>query len=201
MKYLSFDIEATGLKEDCLMIEFAAVPFDVEQRCIRDDLTFHSFIKCPSFEELEGKIDPWVAENMRGVIEQASRSDINLSDFKINFGSYLNDPRVREFFGDRKIVLFGKSLNAIDLPFMNRDLGWDWMRENFYHRTFDFSAFCYGLIEMKVLPEGMDSGTKLMDFLGMGDVAHTALEDAINTARMLFDTLDLYERDFPHQDS
>jgi len=32
MKYLSFDIEATGLAEHCLMIEFAMVPFDADAR-------------------------------------------------------------------------------------------------------------------------------------------------------------------------
>ena len=38
MKYLSIDIEATGLAEDCLMIEFAMVPFDTQFRRLEDSL-------------------------------------------------------------------------------------------------------------------------------------------------------------------
>ena len=33
-------------------------------------------------------------------------------------------------------------------------------------------------------PAGMESGSAMMNFLGMGNVAHTALEDARNTALM-----------------
>ena len=43
-----------------------------------------------------------------------------------------------------------------------------------------------GLMDMGLLGKGMDSGSKLMEFLGMGEVCHTALEDAINTAKMYF---------------
>ncbi len=44
---------------------------------------------------------------------------------------------------------------------------------------------------MKILPSGMDSGNKLMQFFNMGDVAHNALDDAINTIKMFFKILDL----------
>ncbi len=201
MRYLSFDIEATGLKEDCYLIEFAAVPIDAETREIRDDLTFHTFVSCPTFESLKENLDPWVIENNEELINKANKTGVTLEGFKEKLSGYLNDPRVKDFFESKKVVLFGKSINAIDLPFMNRDLGWDWMRDNFSHRTFDFTTFCYGLVDMGVLPQGMESGSKLMEFLGMGEVAHTALEDAVNTAKMYFHSLDLIDRERPSIES
>ena len=40
---------------------------------------------------------------------------------------------------------------------------------------------------------GMDSGSNLMNYLNMGEVAHTALEDAKNTAIMYLKLLDKFE--------
>lgn len=195
MRYLSFDIEATGLGKDCLMIEFAAIAIDAKEREVRDDLKFHSYITCPSFEELKPALDPWVVENNEKLIEKAHQEGATLEQFKEDLSQFINNPRVKNFFDNKRIVLFGKSINAIDLPFMNRDLGWEWMRQNFSHRTFDFTSYCFGLVDMGLLPKGMESGSKLMDFMGMGDVAHTALEDAINTAKMYFYTLDMIDQE------
>jgi len=43
---------------------------------------------------------------------------------------------------------------------------------------------------MGLLEKGMDSGAKLMEKFGMGEVSHTALEDAVNTAKMYFKILE-----------
>jgi DNA polymerase III epsilon subunit-like protein len=40
---------------------------------------------------------------------------------------------------------------------------------------------------------GYDSGTPLMNYFGMGEVAHTALEDAVNTAKLYMKLLDMIE--------
>ena len=47
---------------------------------------------------------------------------------------------------------------------------------------------------MGLLEPGMDSGNKLMEYFKMGDVAHTALEDAVNTAQMYFHLLDKFQK-------
>ena len=190
MKYLSLDIEATGLNEDCLIIEFGVIPFDTETQKIEEELAFHHYVKCPSFEELTPKLDQWVKTHNEGLIRKAHESGLPLSDFKTSLQTYLESPAVKQYFGKDKIVLFGKSMNAIDLPFLNRDLGWDFMRKYFHHRQLDFSAACLALIDLKLLPPGMDSGTNLMQYLKMGIVSHTALEDARNTAIMYFKILE-----------
>ena len=102
----------------------------------------------------------------------------------------MESAEIKKFFDNEKVVLFGKSLNAIDLPFLTRDLGWDYMRKYFQHRVHDLSSVAYNLIDLGFLPPGSESGSQMMNDLGMGEVAHTALADAKNTALMYFKLLD-----------
>ncbi len=193
MKYLSIDLEATGLGEDCLIIEFAMIPFDTQFKRLEEPLARSTYIHCPSFEDLKPSLDPWVREHNEKIIRKAHSEGLMLSEFKVWLQTYLESKEVRDYFQTQKIVLFGKSMNAIDLPFMNRDLGWEFMRKYFHHRILDLSSIGYGMVDLGNLPMGMDSGSNLMNHLGMGDVAHTALEDAKNTAIMYLKLLDKYE--------
>lgn len=193
MKYLSIDIEATGLAENCQIIEFAMIPFDTQFKRLEESLARTVYVHCPSFEDLKDSLDPWVKEHNEKIIRKAHQDGISINAFRDYLKNYLEDPRVREYFGNQKIVLFGKSMTAIDLPFLTRDLGWEFMRKYFHHRNLDLSGLGYGLIDLGLLPQGMDSGTNLMNYLGMGDVAHTALEDAKNTAIMYLKLLDKFQ--------
>lgn len=183
MRYLSIDIEATGLAESCLMIEFAMVPFDAGSGTLEEDLARSWYIQCPSFEELKPALDPWVVQHNEGLIRKAHAEGLPLAEFREEMRTYLESPAVKKYFGG-KITLFGKSMSAIDLPFLNRDLGWDFMRKYFQHRQLDLSGTAYALMDLELLPAGMESGSALMGHLGFGAVAHTALEDARNTALM-----------------
>lgn len=192
MKYLSIDLEATGLGENCQIIEFAMIPFDTQFMRLEESLARSTYVHCPSFEDLKPTLDPWVIEHNEKLIRKAHQDGRMLSEFKEWLKNYLESQEVRQYFGSQKIVLFGKSMSAIDLPFMTRDLGWEFMRKYFHHRNLDLSGLGYGLIDLKLLPQGMDSGTNLMNHLGMGEVAHTALEDAKNTAIMYLKLLDKF---------
>jgi DNA polymerase-3 subunit epsilon len=196
MKYLSIDIEATGLAQDDLMIEFGMIPFDSDHG-LREDLARNFYIQCPSFEELAPRLDQWVAEHNEQLIRKAHSDGISISSFKNDLISYLESPEVKSYFGDQdkgKITLFGKSMSAIDLPFLNRDLGWDFMRKYFQHRQLDLSSVAYALIDLKLMPQECTSGSYLMKHLGLGDVCHTALEDARNTALMYLKIRELYAK-------
>ena len=190
MRYLSFDIEATGIEEDALIIEFGMVPFDTAEKKIYRNLEKHFYIQCPSFSELEPNLNPWVKENNKELINLAHKQGISKELFKQELETYLNSSQIKDFFNNEKVMLFGKSISAIDLPFLNRDLGWEWMNHYFHHRNLDLSCFTLGLIDMGKLEKGMDSGSKLMNYLEMGEVCHTALEDAINTAEMYLKLLE-----------
>ena len=195
MRYLSFDIEATGLEENALIIEFGMVPFDTETGVIEEDLAKHFYIQCPSFEKLKPDLNEWVIKHNKSLIETAHKNGISIEEFKAELESYLDSAEIRKYFNHERIMLFGKSISAIDLPFLNRDLGWEWMNKHFHHRNLDLSCYTLGLIDMGHLEKGMDSGAKLMNFLGMGEVEHTALEDAINTAKMYLLLLDKFKID------
>ncbi|WP_127716435.1 exonuclease domain-containing protein [Halobacteriovorax sp. HLS] len=187
MRYLSFDIEATGLAENDYMIEFGMIPFCAVTGEMNYDLQRNWYIKCPSFEELKPRLDQWVIDHNEELINKAHEDGQELSAFKKLFEDYLMSEEVKEYFGKdqgNKIVLFGKSMNAIDLPFMNRDLGWNFMREHFHHQVLDLSSVVRSLCDLKILPETCQSGSGLMKHFDMGDVAHTALEDAVNTAKL-----------------
>lgn len=192
MKYLSIDLEATGLGENCQIIEFAMVPFDTQLKRLEDSLARTVYVHCPSFEDLRDTLDPWVREHNEKIIRKAHSEGMMMSEFKEYLRKYLESEEVRTYFGSQKIVLFGKSMTAIDLPFMTRDLGWDFMRKYFHHRNLDLSSVGYSLIDLGMLPMGMDSGSNMMNYLGMGEVMHTALEDAKNTAIMYLKLLDKF---------
>jgi oligoribonuclease (3'-5' exoribonuclease) len=193
MKYLSIDIEATGLDEDCLIIEFGMIPFDAKTRTLADDLAMGFYVQCPTYESLEANLNPWVKEHNKELIQKANTEGVSQEEFKRKLQEYLDSAAVKEYFGKDKIVLFGKSLSAIDLPFLNRDLGWEWMGEHFSHRNLDLSCLVYGLVDMGKLPKECVAGGFLMKHLGYGEVEHTALEDAVNTAKMYLKILELTE--------
>ena len=79
MKYLSFDIEATGLEENAHIIEFGMVPFDTETGTIDHSLAKHFFIKCPSYEELEPNLNEWVKKHNKELIQTAHSTGISIS--------------------------------------------------------------------------------------------------------------------------
>ncbi|MDD0852691.1 exonuclease domain-containing protein [Halobacteriovorax sp. GB3] len=189
MRYLSFDIEATGLGEKDYIIEFAMIPFDAKQRVLEEGLSKHFYIKCPSFDSMKKDLDPWVIEHNEELIKKAHKDGIEIERFKRELEIYVTNPTIKEYFQGQKITLFGKSMNAIDLPFMNRDLGWEFMRKHFNHRVHDLTSVTYSLIDLKCLPAKCESGSELMKHFNMGHVAHTALEDARNTALMYFKML------------
>jgi oligoribonuclease (3'-5' exoribonuclease) len=190
MKYLSFDLEATGLAEHDLIIEFALVPFCAQTKTLAENLSKHWFIKCPSFEELKPNLDQWVIDHNKELIDKAHTEGTEIEQFKIELSEHLNTPEMKEYFNNQKIILFGKSMNAIDLPFMTRDLGWNYMRDHFHHQVLDMSSIAISFADKGLLPMKCKSGGGLMEHFNMGEVAHTALEDAKNVARLYFKSLE-----------
>ena len=129
-------------------------------------------------------------KNNRELIEKAHNEGITLSAFKEELEKYLESDSVKQYFGGERPVLFGKSVASIDIPFLKRDLGWGWFERHFSHRQLDLSAVSYCLIDQDILPRSCSTGSGLMRHLGMGEVAHTALEDARNTAIMYLRLID-----------
>ncbi|MBF0359531.1 MAG: hypothetical protein HQK49_00875 [Oligoflexia bacterium] len=187
MKYLSIDIESTGLEKNSYLIEFAAIPFDTATKKIEQSMLFHSLVQCPSFDSIRPLLDPWVIEHNKNLIIQANSKGLPILEFRKQFDDYLKSESIRQYFQNEKndkITLFGKSLNALDLPMLHRDLGHTFMNKFFSHKVMDLTCFCFGLIDLGLLPKGLDSSSELVKYfnINVGVVAHTATEDAINTA-------------------
>lgn len=192
MRYLSIDIEATGLLPHDQIIQFSFIPFCSENG-LEDSLERDYVVKCDSFEALKPNLNPWVIEHNKELIEKSHAVGIEISELKTKLTEYFDSPEVKKYFGDAPIVLFGKSMSSIDIPFLKRDLGHDWMEKYFCHRTLDLSCMVYGLMDLGMLPRGLESGSKLMDYFQMGEVKHTALEDARNTALIYLKILEKFK--------
>jgi oligoribonuclease (3'-5' exoribonuclease) len=196
MKVFGQDIESTGVKEDSNMIELAFLPVDHKTRTVEESLLFHRLIKCPSFEELKPELSDWVIEHNQELIEKAHREGCSLAELRADFEEYLNSDAVKEYFGDQPKIIFGKSLNGIDMPFLTRDLGWDFMRKHFYHQTLDLSTSVMDAINKGLLPAECLSGSKLTKFLleGKDEVDHRAIADIMDTNKLYWAVEDLYKK-------
>jgi len=197
MRYLSIDLEATGLNENDFVIEFGMIPFCTEEKKVDESLARNYSIRCPSFESLKPKLDPWVIEHNEQLINKAHQFGMQIDTFRDELETYLLTREVKNYFKNdknEKIILFGKSMSAIDLPFLTRDLGWEFMRKYFHHRNLDLSSTANTLIDLKIIPAQCSSGSELMKYLGMGEVKHTALEDAKNTALMYLKLLSMFTK-------
>ncbi len=194
MRYLSLDLESTGLNENDKIIEFATVPFCTEKGVVETSLKFHTLVKCPSFEQLLPNLSPWVRENNENLIRRAHNIGAEKDRFKLDFTLYLQSKEIQQYFylsKENKIVLCGKSMSAIDLPFLNREFGWDYMRRYFHHQNLDISCIARFMVDTKKLPPGCISGESLMKYFDMGEVNHTALGDAINVAKLYLSMIQL----------
>ncbi|MBI2519113.1 MAG: hypothetical protein HYV97_01790 [Bdellovibrio sp.] len=192
MRYLSIDLEATGLREQDSIIEFAMAPFCTVDKAIATTLCRSVYVKCEAFDTLKPTLDPWVIEHNEKLIRQAHSEGLTLIELQQYLTDYLASPEVINYFGTQngqKIILFGKSMNALDLPFLNRDLGWEFMRKYFHHQVLDLSSVVRAFVDKRLLPPETVSGSALMKHLKMGDVAHTALEDAMNAAKIYLQLL------------
>ncbi len=193
MRYLSIDIEATGLNSDCLLIEFAMVPFCTKEKKIYKEMAFETLVHCPPFEELKPKLDSWVVEHNKELITRANNEGLPLEDFKARLGDKLDSKEYKKFFSKKKITLFGKSLSAIDLPFLTRDLGNDFMSKYFSHKNLDLTCFLFALVDLDFIPKGSDSSSGLMKYLNLSEVDHTALSDATVMANAYLSLLEKFK--------
>lgn len=194
-RYLSIDTEATGLREDTLLIQIAVVPTDPSKGEVREDLGWETLVHCPSFAELKPKLSEWVIENMEPLIHQAHEKGIPVAKCRDELDAYLTRPEIKEYFGGERPILLGKSLSALDIPLMNRSFGWDWMQKSFHHHTVDVTCMGRTLVDAGYLPEGSASTTKLMQYFKIREVAeHTALQDAVDMAHIYSKMVEMVKR-------
>lgn len=190
--YLSIDTEATGLQEGNYLIQLALVPVDTKSKRVYEELGKETLVACPSYEELEPKLDSWNKEHNGGLIRSAHASGIPAESVKTFITTYLKLPQVSEIFKKERPILLGKSLSALDIPLMKRYMGWSLYDQTFHHHTLDVTCVARGLCDAGLLPENCNSSSKLIKHFGIRDnVKHTALSDATDMAHIYLRLLDL----------
>ncbi|NBX77336.1 MAG: hypothetical protein EBQ92_12345 [Proteobacteria bacterium] len=195
-RYLSLDTEATGLEVDCYLIQLALVPVDGISKTIFTEWGKEVLIKCPSFEELKPKLNPWVLEHNEDLIRKAHREGISPADFKKWMENYLSAPEIKAYFKNERPTLLGKSMSALDIPVLTRYLGKDFMEKYFHHHTLDLTCVARFLSETRKLPTGCYTTSKLLQHFKIRQKAeHTALSDASDMGHVYFKLLDLIQRD------
>lgn len=192
MIYCSVDIETTGLNpKTCDILQFAAVLDNLSDPQPLDKLpSFQTYFSLPTYtgEPYALHMHPQIFKK----IANARQYRMEENEFGERFMSYKDLPFALYNFltqngvpedpktGRVKITVAGKNAGMFDLPFLKKKIK-DWDKITFLHRVVD-PAILYYQPGDKTLP---DSAT-CMERAGFGgEVAHTALEDALMVVKLV----------------
>jgi hypothetical protein len=190
--YLSIDTEATGLKEGHYMIQLAFIPVNIAEGKVHHELGREWLVKCPTFEELDPRLDSWNREHNKELIIKANKGGVLPEALPGIVSQYLEMPEMKAIFGGKRPVLLGKSMSALDIPMLKRYLGWDFYEKYFHHHTLDVTCVARSFVDAGVLPSGTESSSKLIKHFQLRDnVLHTALSDAIDMGEIYLRMLGL----------
>lgn len=177
MRYVSIDIETTGLDESrCAILQIGAVLEDTADPQPVEDL--------PSFEVLvnPGPVlsgEPYALQMNAGLLRRVADGEgvsptlafIELEDWLLDVAGFRKDARG---------TLAGKNVANFDLRFLRRHPGW--RDDLFYHRSLDPGSLYFD----PRTDERVPSTEECMARAGLsGVVTHDAVEDARLVVRLL----------------
>lgn len=189
MKYISLDIETTGLNPKIHdIIEFAAVMDNLrDQKPVEELPRFHAYIKKDNYigepyalsmhAEIFSKIaNPGKEDNV-----------IHISALPYALQNWLGRNNYPYDEGKKKYLVnvAGKNAAGFDLPFLAEKVK-DWAEVQFRHRVLDPAVLYFDPNIEDCLP---DSQTCMRRAGIVGNVKHTALEDSlmvVNLIRMAY---------------
>lgn len=177
MKYVSIDIETTGLNpENCQVIEFAAVVDDLGDQKPLDKLPkFQTYVRHAHYQG-----EPFALAMHSAIFKKLSEfpdDDIIEADgLFAAFSNFLTGPG--DYQKTTKIVAAGKNFASFDLKFLSRLPN---KFVSFHHRVLD--PMMRFLSVKDVVPP---SSQECLSRAGLSDVvAHTALEDALMVVQLM----------------
>ena len=189
MKYVSIDIETTGLDPEVHdVVEVGAVIDDFTNPKPLDELpTFHCYVRMRNYV-----LDPYCAFLHQAIFHRISKfPDEEVSD-KWNFytkkevvhkfADFLNDNGFNSGRDSRyTISAAGKNFGAFDLQFLNKQLEFDKVIR-FRHRFLDPGILYFDPKVDTVIP----SQQECLDRANLDEqVEHTAVEDAMQVVKLL----------------
>jgi len=193
MLYCSIDIETTGLNpKTCDIVQFAAIIDDLSNPQPLEKLPkFQTHFAQPTYTGepyalgMHPQIFKKIADAQKKRIEENEFGDrfMNILDLPSAFKNFLTQNGVPEDpkSGRVRITMAGKNVAMFDLPFLNKKLKKHWGDITILHRVID-PAILYYQPGDKNLP---DSATCLERAGYAGEVAHTALEDALMVVKLV----------------
>ena len=191
MKYVSLDIETTGLNpKKCDIVQFAAVIDDLSDPQPLEKLpTFQTYFCQPTYTG-----EPYALGMHPGIfkrIADAQQKRIEENEFGDRFMSIRDLPTALKNFltgngytedkyGRVRVTAAGKNVGMFDLPFLKKKVK-SWGDITILHRVIDPAILYYEPGDL-TLPD-----SKLcMQRAGLaGEVAHTALEDALMVVKLV----------------
>lgn len=195
MKYISIDIETTGLNPlENDILEIGAYIEDTETQLPRNQLpTFHAYIWK---ENYRGNAFALQMNHhiLKKILELKERSDWSVlsepeyvSSRFYQFLNYHKDLWSKEQFngGDGPFMIAGKNVAGFDLPFLNQLPNWG--RLKFHRRVLDPAILYFDPMKDEVPPDLKTCKQRV----GLPElVTHAALDDA-------WDVISLIRRKFP----
>ena len=193
MRYLSIDIETTGLNpENCDIVQFAAVLDDLKNP--------KPLVELPKFEAIIIKRDGYqghpfalsMHSNLFRKIDTAIKKNLDVCpETGVRFLQICELPQALEVFllsngfdqkyGKMYVNVAGKNIGQFDLPFLNAKIK-DWGSIKFLSRVID-PAILYFDIQNDISLPDMKTCLERADLAE--EVAHTALEDALVVVKLL----------------
>lgn len=187
MKYVSIDIETTGLNHDiCNVLEFAAIADDLSIQAPLESLPkFQTYIMQDHYigepyalgmhAEIFKKIANW---------QKVGANVCSPADLLVRFHTFLTS--LAGYMPNRegivKINVAGKNFGNFDSKFLEK-LPHHNLLVKFHHRILDPAMLYFDPDEDKETLPSTEVCMKRADI--SGEVQHTALEDAINVVKLL----------------
>jgi hypothetical protein len=184
--YVSIDIETTGLNEDTCQVLSVGAVIDDWKSSIDDLPRFHCYVGqqvitgSPYALSMHPKILRAIAEGVSEDEEGDTPAVIHPDDMAGEFENWLSFNRIATY--EKKIVVAGKNFGAFDHQFLKRLPNWRSMIR-MKHRFIDPGNLYYNpTIDEDGLP---DMETCMARAGILGEVSHTALEDALMVVRLI----------------
>jgi len=178
MKYISIDVETTGLDPDtCCLLEIGAIVEDTESKHGRGICPeFHRFIYSPLYS---GEI--YALSSNKDLLGEILRLKCN-NDFRVCTSSEVV-PAFKCFLAQNNIekpVFAGKNVGLFDLRFLRRLPGWESIKH--HHRTID-PTLLFMDWENDAVPPDLNLCQKRAGINKI--VSHRALDDAWDVIQLL----------------
>lgn len=181
MKMLSVDIETTGLDPDhCQILEIGAVLFDTDTYEVLG--TFERLVRPSGMCTGE----PYaIAMNGKLFYRLANGEGVHLWEATTQLQKWLHEHQVYH-----KITICGKNFASFDSKFLDKCSHWRSIPKS--HRVLDISSMYYN---PDIHDERLPSTEECKTIAGLpGEVAHTALADAMDVVRLVTYKLDRLRR-------